>query len=43
MDDATIAEMVRKKIWYVPTIDHNEYYVENASTTYKFPPARWTI
>jgi imidazolonepropionase-like amidohydrolase len=37
MDDETIAEMVRKKIWYVPTIDHNEYYVENASTTYKFP------
>jgi len=21
MDDATIAELVRKKIWYVPTID----------------------
>jgi imidazolonepropionase-like amidohydrolase len=38
MDDETIAELVRKKIWYVPTIDHNEYYVENASTTYKFPP-----
>jgi len=37
MDDSTIAEMVRKKIWYVPTIDHNEYYVENAGTTYKFP------
>ncbi len=37
MDDATIAELVRKKIWYVPTIDHNEYYVENAGTTYKFP------
>jgi imidazolonepropionase-like amidohydrolase len=37
MDDATIAELVRKKIWYVPTIDHNEYYVENADTTYKFP------
>ena len=37
MDDETIAELVRKKIWYVPTIDHNEYYVENASTTYKFP------
>lgn len=37
MDDATIAEMVSKKIWYVPTIDHNEYYVENADV-YKFPP-----
>lgn len=37
MDDATIAEMVQKKIWYVPTIDHNEYYVENADSVYKFP------
>lgn len=37
MDDATIAELVAKKIWYVPTIDHNEYYVENAESTYKFP------
>jgi imidazolonepropionase-like amidohydrolase len=38
MDDDTIAEMVRKKIWYVPTIDHNQYYVENADDVYKFPP-----
>ncbi len=38
MDDATIAEMVRKRIWYVPTIDHNQYYVENADDVYKFPP-----
>jgi imidazolonepropionase-like amidohydrolase len=37
MDDATIAEMVSKKIWYVPTIDHNQYYVENADEVYKFP------
>jgi len=37
MDDATIAEMVAKKIWYVPTIDHNQYYVENADDVYKFP------
>jgi imidazolonepropionase-like amidohydrolase len=37
MDDDTIAEMVRKKIWYVPTIDHNQYYVENADAVYKFP------
>ena len=35
IDDATLAEMVRKKIWYVPTIDHNQYYLENADTTYK--------
>jgi imidazolonepropionase-like amidohydrolase len=30
MDDETIAEMARKKIFYVPTIDHNRYYVDNA-------------
>jgi imidazolonepropionase-like amidohydrolase len=29
MDDATIAEMVQRKTWYVPTIDHNRYYVDN--------------
>jgi imidazolonepropionase-like amidohydrolase len=30
MDDATIAEMARRKTFYVPTIDHNRYYVDNA-------------
>lgn len=30
MDDATLAEMVKKKIYYVPTIDHNRYYAEYA-------------
>jgi imidazolonepropionase-like amidohydrolase len=30
MDDETIAEMARKRIFYVPTIDHNRYYVDNA-------------
>lgn len=29
MDDATITEMARKKIFYVPTIDHNRYYADN--------------
>jgi imidazolonepropionase-like amidohydrolase len=38
MDDQTIAEMVRKKIYYVPTIDHNQYYVENADNVYHFSP-----
>jgi imidazolonepropionase-like amidohydrolase len=38
MDDETIAELVRKKIWYVPTIDHNQYYVDNADRVYKFAP-----
>lgn len=28
MDDETIAEMVRRKTVYVPTIDHNRYYAE---------------
>lgn len=30
MDDETIGEMARKRIFYVPTIDHNRYYVDNA-------------
>jgi imidazolonepropionase-like amidohydrolase len=38
MDDATIAEMVRRKVWYVPTIDHNRYYRDNADGVFKFPP-----
>jgi imidazolonepropionase-like amidohydrolase len=29
LDDETIAEMVRRKTWYVPTIDHNRYYADN--------------
>src|SRR5262245_57900911 len=28
MDDDTIAEMARRKTFYVPTIDHNRYYAE---------------
>jgi imidazolonepropionase-like amidohydrolase len=30
MDDDTIAEMARRGIWYVPTIDHNRYYADHA-------------
>ena len=37
MDDQTIAEMVKRKTYYAPTIDHNQYYVENADTVYHFP------
>src|SRR5579871_5964832 len=29
MDDATIAEMAKRGIYYVPTIDHNRYYIDN--------------
>ena len=36
MDDATIAELVRKKIWYIPTINHNQHYLERADDVYKF-------
>jgi imidazolonepropionase-like amidohydrolase len=36
MDDATIAELVRKKIWYIPTINHNQHYVDRADDVYKF-------
>jgi imidazolonepropionase-like amidohydrolase len=37
MDDETITEMARKKIFYVPTIDHNRYYVDNAQML-RYPP-----
>ena len=37
LDDETIAEMVRRNIYYSPTIDHNQYYIENADTVYHFP------
>ncbi len=29
MDDATIQEMVKRETFYVPTIDHNRYYLDN--------------
>src|SRR5258707_97009 len=29
MDDATLQEMVQRGTFYVPTIDHNRYYVDN--------------
>jgi imidazolonepropionase-like amidohydrolase len=38
MDDATIAEMVRRKTWYVPTIDHNRYYADNFKLL-QYPPS----
>jgi imidazolonepropionase-like amidohydrolase len=31
MDDATLREMAKRGIVYVPTIDHNRYYAENAA------------
>jgi len=38
MDEETIQEMARKKIFYVPTIDHNRYYVDNAALL-GYPPS----
>ena len=38
MDDATIAELVRKKTWYIPTINHNQHYFDRADDAYKFSP-----
>ncbi len=40
MDDETIAEMVRKKVYYVPTIDHNRYYFDNAEKLNYAPGAK---
>jgi imidazolonepropionase-like amidohydrolase len=37
MDDQTIAEMVKRGTWYVPTIDHNRYYADHADE-YGFAP-----
>ena len=31
MDDATIAEMVKRGTVYVPTVDHNRYYIDHRS------------
>jgi imidazolonepropionase-like amidohydrolase len=36
LDDETLKEMARKQIIWVPTIDHNRYYAENAAL-YRFP------
>jgi imidazolonepropionase-like amidohydrolase len=38
LDDETLSEMVRRKTFYVPTIDHNRYYVD-AAAEYGFRPA----
>src|SRR5947208_7767980 len=38
MDDQTIAEMVKRKTYYAPTMDHNQYCVVSDVTVYHFPP-----
>lgn len=37
IDDATLKLMVEQGTWYVPTIDHNRYYVD-AAAEYQFAP-----
>ncbi len=37
VDDATLAEMARRKTFYVPTIDHNRYYADNYKKL-NYPP-----
>jgi imidazolonepropionase-like amidohydrolase len=37
LEDDTLQEMARKKTFWVPTIDHNRYYAENAAL-YRFSP-----
>jgi imidazolonepropionase-like amidohydrolase len=39
IDDATLAEMVRRGTYYVPTIDHNRYYAEYAKD-FRYTPAQ---
>ena len=39
LDEETIAEMVRRRTVWVPTIDHNRYYVD-ARDEYRFPADR---
>ncbi len=37
LDDATLAEMVKRGTYYVPTMDHNRYYID-AAQEYQFAP-----
>lgn len=39
LSDADFAEMVRRGMFYVPTIDHNRYYAEYAKD-YRYTPAQ---
>jgi imidazolonepropionase-like amidohydrolase len=40
MDDGTIKEMARRGTFYVPTIDHNRYYIENGDKIGYAPGSR---
>ena len=38
LEDETIAEMVKRRTYFIPTIDHNQVYVEHADTVFRFTP-----
>jgi len=38
LDDETIAAMARQRTYYIPTVDHNQVYVDHDDTVFRFPP-----
>jgi imidazolonepropionase-like amidohydrolase len=38
LDDATLADMAKRRTYYIPTIDHNQVYVDHAETVFRFSP-----
>lgn len=38
IEDATLAEMAKRGTYYIPTIDHNQVYVDHAETVFRFTP-----
>lgn len=38
LDDETIAAMATRRTYFIPTIDHNQVYVEHDDTVFHFPP-----
>jgi imidazolonepropionase-like amidohydrolase len=38
IEDATFAEMAKRGTYYVPTVDHNQVYVDHAETVFRFTP-----
>jgi imidazolonepropionase-like amidohydrolase len=38
LEDATLADMAKRRTYYVPTIDHNQVYVDHAETVFRFSP-----
>lgn len=38
IDGETIAAMAKRRTFYVPTVDHNQVYVDHDDTVFHFPP-----